>query len=333
MAQAQNCRIVFMGTPDFAACILGALARWPVGQIVAVYTQPDRPAGRGHKLTPSPVKVLATELGLSVRQPPDFRNAEDVQALADLRPDVLVVAAYGLILPQAVLDTPRLAPLNVHASLLPRYRGAAPIQRAIMENWQPDAVSGVSIMHMVRELDAGPVYAMRSVALAGHTAGSLHDVLAALGGEAIISVLRGLLDGTAVCVEQSADGISYAAKMQKSDGMVDWSLPVAAVDAQIRGVTPWPGARARFHFTGMDEACELMLLPGSLGLEQPGYTVSPGEILLDAQGLAVACADGVYRLGEVKPQGRKFMRVQEFCNGYLRGVSQGLCGHALEFGR
>ncbi|MDO5484653.1 MAG: methionyl-tRNA formyltransferase, partial [Desulfovibrionaceae bacterium] len=149
MDQTQKCRVVFMGTPDFAASILKKLAAWPGGELLAVYTQPDRPAGRGHRLTPSPVKQLALDLGLDVRQPPNFRDSAAVAALADLRPDVLVVAAYGLILPQAVLDVPRLAPINVHASLLPRYRGAAPIQRVIMENWEEGAETGVSIMRMV----------------------------------------------------------------------------------------------------------------------------------------------------------------------------------------
>ena len=332
MAEAQKCRLVFMGTPDFAACILRALAQWPDGQLAAVYTQPDRPAGRGQKLTPSPVKLLANALGIPVRQPVNFRNAADVRALEELRPDVLVVAAYGLILPQAVLDAPRLAPLNVHASLLPRYRGAAPIQRAIMENWQPDAVSGVSIMHMVRELDAGPVYAMHSLPLAGHTAGSLHDALAELGGRAVVATLEALVAGTAVCVAQPTEGVSHAAKMQKADGFVHWAQGTAAVDAQIRGVTPWPGARARLLFAGMEEACELTLLPGRAEAGQAVFPASPGDVLLDAHGLAVVCADGLYRLGEVKPQGRKLMRAQEFCNGYLRSLPHGPCGKALDFG-
>ena len=148
-----------MGTPDLAAAVLRRLVRWPGGDVVAVYTQPDRPAGRGHKLTPSPVKKLALELGLPVHQPLNFRQEGAVDELAALKPDLLVVAAYGLILPQAVLDIPTVDTLNVHTSLLPRYRGAAPIQRAVMENWQPGDVTGVSIMRIVPALDAGPVYA------------------------------------------------------------------------------------------------------------------------------------------------------------------------------
>ena len=251
-----------MGTPELAAVVLRRLADWPGGEVLAVYTQPDRPAGRGQKLRPSPVKEAALELGLPVRQPENFRDAESVAELAALAPDVLAVAAYGLILPQAVLDIPRLAPLNVHTSLLPRYRGAAPIQRAIMENWQPGAESGVSIMRMEKGLDTGPVYAQRRIALAEQTAGSLHDALAALGAEALLEVISELCDGTAVAVPQDEGLASYAAKVFKEDGYVDWSLPLAAVHAQIRGVTPFPGARTLLQAGELTEPLLLQIWPG-----------------------------------------------------------------------
>ncbi|MBQ3060015.1 MAG: methionyl-tRNA formyltransferase [Desulfovibrio sp.] len=328
MAQAQKCRLVFMGTPDFAARILQKLASWPHGDIVAVYTQPDRPAGRGHKLTPSPVKQLAQELALQVLQPVNFRQADDIQTLAAFEPDLLIVAAYGLILPQAVIDIPRIAPLNVHASLLPRYRGAAPIQRAIMENWQPGAQTGVSIMRMVKELDAGPVYVCASLSIEEHTAGSLHDALSDLGAESLITVLEDIRAGVAIASPQDENSVSYAAKMQKSDGLVlDWDRPAAAVHAQIRAVTPWPGARAVFFFNGQATPLELTLLPGK-PLVSAG-TGSPGQVFYNDGHLYVACSDGWYVLGAVKLQGRKFIQTSEFVNGYLRLSAHGLCGSAI----
>ena len=220
-----------MGTPDLAAAVLRRLVRWPGGDVVAVYTQPDRPAGRGHKLTPSPVKKLALELGLPVHQPLNFRQEGAVDELAALKPDLLVVAAYGLILPQAVLDIPTVDTLNVHTSLLPRYRGAAPIQRAVMENWQPGDVTGVSIMRIVPALDAGPVYAQCEVPIGEHTAGSLHDVLAEAGGELLVTVLDKLRDGSAQPREQDESRVTYAAKLAKEDGYIDWDRPAAEVHA------------------------------------------------------------------------------------------------------
>lgn len=315
-----------MGTPDFAAVILKALAQWPRGEIVAVYTQPDRPAGRGHKLTPSPVKRLARELGLPALQPQSLKNDEAQAELAALRPDVLVVAAYGLILPDAVLAAPRLAPINVHASLLPRYRGAAPIQRAIMENWGPDAQSGVAIMRMVSRLDAGPVYADAALPIGEHTAGSLHDALARLGADLLLRVLDDLLDGRAVARAQDEDGVSYAAKITREDGCIDWARPAAEVHACIRGVTPWPGARVVFDLTGEAQALHLLLAPGAV--EESADGARPGDVRHDARGLSVACADRWYRLSLVRPQGRKNMPVRDFINGYLRGLPEGICGRA-----
>ncbi|MDY3809421.1 methionyl-tRNA formyltransferase [Desulfovibrio porci] len=330
MAQAQKCRLVFMGTPDFAAVILKALAQWPRGEIVAVYTQPDRPAGRGHKLTPSPVKRLAQELDLPVLQPQSLKNAEAQAELSALQADVLVVAAYGLILPDAVLAAPRLAPINVHASLLPRYRGAAPIQRAIMENWGPDAQSGVAIMRVASRLDAGPVYADAALPIGEHTAGSLHDALAHLGADLLVRVLNDLLDGRAVAREQDESRADYAAKISKEDGYIDWERPAAEVHARIRGVTPWPGAHAAFALTGEAEALHLLLAPGEVGESAEG--ANPGDVLHDARGLSVACVDCWYRLSLVRPQGRKDMPVRDFINGRLRGLPEGICGRALRLG-
>lgn len=185
-----------------------------------------------------PVKSAALELGLPVEQPESFKDPAAVARLAAYAPDVLVVAAYGLLLPQSVLDLPRLAPLNVHASLLPRWRGAAPIQRAIMEDWQPDARTGVSIMRVVRQLDAGPVYASASLPLNDHTAGSLHDALAQLGADLLPQVLDALLEGRATAEEQDAGRVTYAAKMGKQDSVITWNRPGGA------GARPYPRGHA-----------------------------------------------------------------------------------------
>ncbi len=317
-----------MGTPELAATVLRRLADWPDGGIVAVYTQPDRPAGRGHKLQASPVKQAAQALGLPVRQPENFRDSGAVAELAALAPDVLAVAAYGLILPQTVLDIPRLAPLNVHTSLLPRYRGAAPIQRAIMENWQPGAESGVSIMRMEKGLDTGPIYAQRRVALAGQTAGSLHDVLADVGGEALIDVLEQLCAGTAAAVPQDASQASYAAKVFKEDGHVDWTRSLAEVDARIRGVTPVPGARTLLCLEGIAEPLLVQLGPGQAEAFGRGETVACGSVRRDRAGLSIACADGWYRLRRVRPPAKKEMDAEALCNGLLQKVPPGLVGIA-----
>lgn len=327
MAQAQKYRIVFMGTPDFAAVILNKLVQWPCGEILAVYTQPDRPSGRGHKLTPSPVKRLAQRLGFPVLQPQSLKRREAQEALAAFAPDLLVVAAYGLILPDPVLAVPRLAPINVHASLLPRYRGAAPIQRAILENWERDALTGVSIMRVGSRLDAGPVYAEAAMPIGEHTAGSLHDALADLGAQALLGVLDKIVSGTATAKEQDESLASYAPKIGKQDGVIAWDRPAAAVHAQIRAVTPWPGARARFAFQGREEPIVLLLSPGAVGERLSGET--PGMLCRSPHGLSVACADCWYDLSFVRPQGRKDMAAMDFVNGFLRGLPQGICGWAL----
>ena len=306
-----------MGTPAFAATVLERLARWPGGTVVAVYTQPDRPRGRGMKLVPSPVKTLAESLGLEVRQPVNFRSEEDRRELADLRPDIIVAAAYGLILPRAVLECARIAPLNVHASLLPRYRGAAPIQRAIMENWGPDAESGVSLMRMEPSLDAGPVYAMRSVPIAGMTAGELSEVLARTGAELLVECLPGIVSGDLVALPQDAAAATHAAKLVKEDGRIDWALPLAQVDALVRGVTPAPGATTRVLCKDAADPLEVRVMSGHPAAEAVADALTaPGTIVRLPGGLAVACADGFYLLDRVRPSGRKDMDGLAFANGY-----------------
>ena len=330
MAQTQKCRIVFMGTPEFAAASLKRLADWPRGEIVAVYTQPDRPAGRGHKLAESPVKKLALQLGLPVMQPASLKGVEAQQELAAFKPDLLAVAAYGLILPDAVLAIPRIDTINVHASLLPGLRGAAPIQRAVIEGWQPDARAGISIMRIVTKLDAGPVFAMDGLPIGEHTAGSLHDALAGIGAELLVRVFDDILDGKGRAVEQDDALATHAPKISKEDGFVDWSQPALQVHARVRGVTPWPGARTVLETADCDgqprEPLSLILSPGRVGEPVQGH--APGTLNFDAEGLSIACADNWYVLSSVKPQGKKEMSSRDLLNGVLRGLPRGVCGRA-----
>lgn len=321
---------MFMGTPGFAAASLRRLAAWPRAHIVAVYTQPDRPAGRGQKLAMSAVKKLALELGIPVCQPASLKGAEAQAELAAFRPDVLAVAAYGLILPDAVLDMPRLAPVNVHASILPGLRGAAPIQRAVMEGWQPGARAGISIMRIGSRLDAGPVYAMGDTPIGEHTSGSLHDALAELGAELLVTVLDDLMEGRAVAVEQDESLATHAAKLSKRDGYINWTRSAAEAHAQIRGVTPRPGARTVLHLdAGTDfeaRSMPLIVSPGTIGETAAG--TAPGSVRHDGQDISIACGDCWYTLGMVRPSGRKDMPVRDLLNGSLKNLPQGVCGEA-----
>jgi len=230
-------RIVFAGTPEFAAAPLKALLDTP-HQIVAVYTQPDRPAGRGQKLMPSPVKQLAVENAIPVLQPPSLKDAAAQAELAALEPDLLVVVAYGLILPQAVLDIPRFGCINSHASLLPRWRGAAPIQRAVQAG---DAESGVTVMQMEAGLDTGPMLLkVRTPITADDTGGSLHDRLAELGPPAVIEAIAGLASGTLMGEVQDDALANYAHKLNKDEARIDWSRPAIELERPIRAFNPWP---------------------------------------------------------------------------------------------
>ncbi len=322
-------KIVFMGTPDFAAYILSRLYTFDGCEIVGVYCQPDRPAGRGKNILPPPVKVKAQELNLPVYQPLNFHNSNDVETLLALKPDILAVAAYGLILPQAVLDIPSIAPLNVHASLLPFYRGAAPIQRAIMDGCEQ---SGVSIMHMELGLDTGPVYSMQSVDILNHTAGSLHDELAKIGAELLISVLKDMQVSKLVPEVQNNTLATYAAKLSKQDGIVDWNKPAKLVDAQIRGVTPWPGAQATL-LRPQNENLLLRVTSGSIAAPKAHYAeilgcdpknMQSGQLwLLEKNVLGVCTADNFYILHKVRPTNKGEMHAADFARGYL---PQGVIG-------
>ena len=238
-----------MGTPAFAGDILASLLGWPEFSVQAVFTRPDREAGRGRRLMPSPVKVLALEKGLPVHQPSSMKTEEALQLVRSYEPDFLVVAAYGMILPQAVLDAARLAPVNVHTSLLPAYRGAAPVQRAIMDGCE---TIGVSIMRMTAGLDCGPFYAQKEVPVGRGTTGSLFTELAAVSAPLLRGVLRDIAEGRAVEHEQDGSLATYAAKVTKAESHVDFSKPVKNVDALIRGLTPDPAAHALFRIGGAD---------------------------------------------------------------------------------
>ncbi len=281
---SSSLRIVFAGTPEFAARHLQALLD-SEHSVVAVYTQPDRPAGRGQKLTPSAVKQLALKHDLPVLQPENLRSAEAQQELADFNADLMVVVAYGLILPQVVLDTPRLGCINSHASLLPRWRGAAPIQRAIEAG---DAESGITVMQMEAGLDTGPMLLKVSTPiLASDTGGSLHDRLATLGPDAVLNAIQGLLDGS-LTPEKQLDGLAtYAHKLNKQAALIDWQRPAAALDCQIRAMHPWPIC----HTSLAGENLKIHAAEPAEGQGQPGEILSA-----EREGLLVACGEQALRL-------------------------------------
>ena len=322
--------VVFMGTPSFAVKVLERLLAWEGCVVRGVWCRPDRPAGRGRKPAPPPVKLTAQRYGLPIRQPENFKAGEQRDELAAHAPDVLVTAAYGLVLPQAVLDIPRLAPLNVHASLLPRYRGAAPIQRAIMDGCER---TGVTIMHMDAGLDTGPVYAMREMEIGEHTGGSLHDALAESGGDLLVEVLAALARGEAEAVPQSGVGVSFAPKLCKADGKIDWNAPAHAVHARIRAVTPRPGAHAVLHLPpreagGAARELSVILAPGRPGGPPPAG-VSAGSLWLGADGvLSMVCRDALYELSGLRPADRAGMSATDFIHGFLAPGACGVCGSA-----
>lgn len=289
---SHSLNVIFAGTPDFAAESLQALLA-SRHRVIAVYTQPDRPAGRGRKLTPSPVKRLALEHQLPVYQPETLKTPETQAELAELGADLMVVVAYGLILPQAVLETPRLGCLNVHASLLPRWRGAAPIQRAIEAG---DAESGVTIMQMDEGLDTGDMLLIRRTPItSATTGGELHNTLATLGGDAIVEALDALADEGLAATPQPEAGVTYAAKLSKAEAELDFREPAATLAARVRAFNPWPVAWCAFDG---DRLRLLMAEAGELGAGSA--PAAPGTLLdHDGEALRIACG----------PEGREVLQV------------------------
>ena len=300
-------RLAFMGTPEFSAHILKALIS-SGHEIVCVYSQPPRPAGRGKKLVASAVHQLAEKEGLPVRTPVSLKS-EDVQAeFAALNLDVAIVVAYGLILPKAVLETPKYGCLNLHASLLPRWRGAAPIQRAIMAG---DQETGIAVMQMDAGLDTGDVLSEVRIAItADSTAGSLHDELAEVGAKLLLETLARLDDPALKSTTQPAEGITYAEKISKSEAAIDWKRSAVELDRHIRGLNPAPGAY--FEHDGL--RIKLLSAQPVAGEGQPGE-------VLDAN-LTVACGDGALTLLKLQPAGKAPMAAQAFLNGHPIGKGE-----------
>ncbi len=296
--------ILFAGTPEFSVPSLEALLGGP-HRVVAVYTQPDRPSGRGRKLSPSPVKALALAQGLEVRQPLSLKGSAEAEVLAALAPDLMVVVAYGLLLPASVLAIPPLGCLNVHASLLPRWRGAAPIQRAIEAG---DAETGVTLMGMEIGLDTGPMYLKRSVPIAAtDTAGTLHDRLAAVGAEALVAALPGIADGSLVPAPQDDAQATYARKLDKEEATLDWTRPAAELARRVRAFNPWPVAQTPWR----GEPLRLWMaeaLPGG-GSSPPGQVVATSRA-----GIEVQCGEGILRITELQAPGRRPLPAAEFLN-------------------
>ena len=298
--------MIFMGTPDFAATCLQALHQ-AGHDIVAVYSRAPAPSGRGMKLTPSPVHKQADELHLPVITPKNFKQPEDIATLAAFKADVIVVVAYGLLLPKAVLDCPRYGCLNVHASLLPRWRGAAPIQRAIMHG---DTESGVGIMQMEEGLDTGPVALEARCAITPDmTAGQLHDRLADLGADLIVKALADLEAGTLAYTPQKTDGVVYAKKISNDDSHIDWTHSAQTVHDLIRGLSPFPGAFALFDFGKGPERVKILQARRVEGTGEAGH-------VLDAH-LTIACATGAVQLLRLQKAGSKAMSGEEFLRGHL----------------
>ncbi|HUO80920.1 MAG TPA: methionyl-tRNA formyltransferase [Steroidobacteraceae bacterium] len=300
--------VVYAGTPEFAVPALEAIVA-AGHRVAAVYTQPDRPAGRGRALAASPVKRRALELGLALRQPATLADPAEIAALRALAPDVVAVAAYGLLLPPAALAVPRLGCLNIHASLLPRWRGAAPIQRALLAG---DAETGVSIMRMEAGLDTGPVYATERLPIGPRdTAGELGARLAALGARALVETLAALEHGAPAAVPQPAEGVSYARKLDKREAPLDWTQPAAALERQVRAFVPWPVAETRWRGAPLRVHAALAVA-GAAG-------AAPGTVVAaDAAGLEVATGDGRLRLTQVQVAGRRVVAAAEFARGEAR---------------
>jgi len=299
-------RIVFAGTPEFALPCLRAAAR--CGDIAAVYTQPDRPAGRGRQLTPSPVKVEALANNWRIEQPENFKSIDSKKVLRELNADIMIVVAYGLLLPQSVLDIPKHGCWNVHASLLPRWRGAAPIQRAIEAG---DTQSGVCLMQMEKGLDTGPVLLSLNTPISNEdTGGSLHDRLSVLGAEVLTDGLKLLRAGIKPIAEVQAEtGVTYAHKLDKQEAKLDWTISSQTLANRIRAFNPWPICEA--HVNG-----ERLRIHHAISIPVAHKQI-PGTVLLANQhGLDIACGEGALRLLHVQREGGRMISIADYLNAH-----------------
>jgi len=298
-------RIIFMGTPDFAVAALSALAE-AGHDIACAFSQPPRPAGRGHRERRSPVHEAAAALDIPVRTPRSLKDPAEQAAFAGLDAEVAVVAAYGLILPKPILDAPTRGCLNIHASLLPRWRGAAPIQRAILAG---DTETGVTIMQMDDGLDTGAMLMTRAAPIGPETTGGqLHDTLAALGANLIVAALAGLAEGSLTPVPQPDEGVTYAPKLDKAEARIDWTRPAAEIERMVRAFDPWPGAW--FVANGQ----RIRLLAAEVAAEVAGGSGAPGTVL-DAR-LTIACGDGALRPLRLQRQGKEAVDTDAFQRGF-----------------
>jgi methionyl-tRNA formyltransferase len=298
-------RIIFAGTPDFAVPALQMLID-SKHEICAVYTQPDRPAGRGRKLTPSVVKALALSAGIPVFQPETLKTDEDLNQLTSLNADLMVVVAYGIILPQVILDAPKLGCINIHGSLLPRWRGAAPIHRAVMAG---DEITGVTIMKLVKKLDAGDMLHKESCVIEPyHTSSDLHDKLAELGAIGLEKVLIQIEVGSVISEKQDETWVTYAEKVEKSEAILDWNQSAIELDRKIRGFNSWPVAQTLFNGK--------VMRVWKARLTDDESKLSPGTIVRQGKQMNVVVGDGVIELLEIQLPGGKRIETQAFLNAH-----------------
>lgn len=307
--------ILFAGTPEFALPSLAMLIA-SGHQVVGVYTQPDRPSGRGRKDRPSPVKELAQSHGITVLQPASLKPLEEQEKLRALDADLMVVVAYGLILPKAVLDIPRLGCVNVHGSLLPRWRGAAPIQRAI---YAGDGETGVTIMFLEPQMDSGPMLLKVSTPIHPlETAANLYDRLAVLGAQALGDCLQGIEDGTLNAEKQDESLVTYAKKLDKSEAVIDWTLPAVELERRVRAFNPWPVAETVYQG-------EILRIWLAQALDEHPSGL-PGDVLANRKTLDVITGDGVLRVLELQRPGGKRLDSSDFLNAHLmKNVRLGVC--------
>ena len=306
-------KIIFAGTPDFAVPALQMLID-SNHQMCAVYTQPDRPAGRGRKLTPSPVKTLALVNDIPVFQPETLKTEEDLKQVASFDADLMVVVAYGIILPQTVLDTPKQGCINIHGSLLPRWRGAAPIHRALIAG---DKKTGVTIMQVVKRLDAGDMLHKEECVITGEdTSSDLHDKLADLGAIGLKKVLAQVDAGTLVAEKQDESQVTYAEKLEKSESLLDWTLSAVELDRKIRGLNSWPVAQTLYHGK--------VLRVWKAKVAEDENKLPPGTVIQQGKRMSVTTGEGVLDLLEIQLPGKKRMDILAFLNAHdVDGIKLG----------